>query len=72
MEKIKAMNQKAANYSLDLLLFVVTFGLYQAIQQNKNPFSYNINNNKFNTKPDTLLNNSYKNYIVQEERFKVQ
>ena len=52
------MKQKTAHYSVALLFFVFAFGLYQAKQQNKNPFAENTHIENF-YQNRTVLNNSY-------------
>lgn len=66
------MKQRVAYYSLVLLLLVVSFGLYQAIKQNKSPFSKSIETLNYKTKPDSLLDYSYRNNIVNEMNPNVQ
>jgi len=50
------MNKKVANHSLVILVFVVSFGLYQAWKESKNPFAFYSNKNSIIEKPRYMSN----------------
>ncbi|MEI6555329.1 MAG: hypothetical protein WCL70_07060 [Paludibacter sp.] len=64
------MKQKIANYCIALLFFVFAFGIHQAWQQNRNPFSKSIHNEAHNTDFTVSNNHSYGNQKVQNDFFK--
>ena len=60
------MNKKVANHSLVILVFVVSFGLYQAWKESKNPFAFYSNKNNIVEKPRYMLNK----FIVEDTKNK--
>ena len=61
------MKRKTVNYCLALLLFVFSFGMYQARQQHRNPFAGSTSIES-PTGSQTVMNNTYSGNIKMRNK----
>ncbi|MFA5045031.1 MAG: hypothetical protein WC542_03780 [Paludibacter sp.] len=64
------MKRKVVNYCITLLILVVSYGLLQAKQQNRNPFAKKINYSEAKSVTKTIVSSN--NIKINEVTFKTQ
>jgi len=63
------MKKKVVNQSLALLVFIVSFGLFQAWKESKNPFALYSNTKKIIDKPNYVSDKSIRYDTKKRESF---